>query len=264
MMILATGTSMKRRTLIMLLGGAATSRLCSPLRAIAQQSPGKVWRVAFVLPGAWDNPVDRALFDLFREELQKLGYLDAKNLVIDRRGAEGHNERLFSLISELIALGPDVIVAVGVPPTDAARRATSTIPIVMWGTNDPVGAGFIKSLAHPGGNVTGVAGMFADSIGKAVELLRAVLPTAKRMAVLTSSNPNHPRQYELAEAAGKALGRSKSWLLHQPISSRPLTEWRRKSEMLSLSLLTQYGQPSFRWRQRRRYRQFINSALMSI
>jgi hypothetical protein len=117
------------------------------------------------------------------EELQKLGYLDGKNLVIDRRGAEGHNERLFSLISELIALGPDVIVAVGVPPTAAARRATSTIPIVMWGTNDPVGAGFIKSLAHPGGNVTGIAGMFADSIGKAVELLRAVLPTAKRMAL---------------------------------------------------------------------------------
>jgi len=78
----------------------------------------------------------------------------------------------------------------------------------MWGTNDPVGAGFIKSLAHPGGNVTGVAGMFADSIGKSVELLRAVLPTAKRMAVLTSSNPNHPRQYELAEAAGRALDSS--------------------------------------------------------
>jgi putative ABC transport system substrate-binding protein len=92
-----------------------------------------VWRVAFVLPGAWDNPADRALFELFREELRKLGYVDGKNLVIDRRGAEGHNERLFSLISELIALGPDVIVAVGVPPTAAARRATSTIPIVMWG-----------------------------------------------------------------------------------------------------------------------------------
>ena|SRR5258707_3951034 len=66
--------------------------------------------------------------------------------------SEGHNERLFSLISELVALDPDVIVAVGAPPTDAARRATSTVPIVMWGTNDPVGAGFIKSLAHPGGN----------------------------------------------------------------------------------------------------------------
>jgi putative ABC transport system substrate-binding protein len=132
---------MKRRTLIMLLGGVAASTLCSPLRAIAQQSPGKVWRVAFVLPGAWDNPADQTLFDLFREELQKLGYVDGKNLAIDRRGAEGHNEGLFSLISELVALDPDVIVAVGAPPTDAARRATSTIPIVMWGTNDPVGRG---------------------------------------------------------------------------------------------------------------------------
>jgi putative tryptophan/tyrosine transport system substrate-binding protein len=194
---------MRRREFIMLLGAATVAR---PLVAHAQQSSGKVWRVAFLLPGAWDNPADRALFDLFREELQKLGYVDGKNLVIDRRGAEGHNERLISLVSELIALGPDVIIAVGAAPTAAAQRATSTIPIVMWGTNDPVGAGFIKSLAHPGGNVTGVAGMFADSIGKSVELLHAVVPAAKRMAVLTSSNPNHPGQYELAAAAGKALG----------------------------------------------------------
>jgi putative tryptophan/tyrosine transport system substrate-binding protein len=194
---------MRRREFIMLLGVATVVR---PLVAHAQQSSGKVWRVAFVLPGAWDNPADQALFDLFREELQKLGYVDGKNLVIDRRGAEGHNERLFSLVSELIALGPDVIIAVGAAPTAAAQRATSTIPIVMWGTNDPVGAGFIKSLAHPGGNVTGIAGMFADSIGKSVELLHAVVPSAKRMAVLTSSNPNHPGQYELAAAAGKALG----------------------------------------------------------
>src|SRR5258708_32614509 len=75
-MLFATGTSMKRRRLIMLLGGVAASTACSPLQAIAQQLSGKVWRVAFVLPGAWDNTADRALFDLFREELQKLGYLD--------------------------------------------------------------------------------------------------------------------------------------------------------------------------------------------
>src|SRR5258708_35883363 len=109
MMIRGTGTSMKRRTLIMLLGGVAASRLCSPLRAIAQQSSGKVWRGAFVLPGAWDNPADRALFDLFREELQKLGYLDGKNLVIDRMGAERQNERLFSLMSQVMVRGPDVM-----------------------------------------------------------------------------------------------------------------------------------------------------------
>jgi putative ABC transport system substrate-binding protein len=194
---------MKRREFITLLGGAAMAR---PSVARAQQSSGKVWRVAFLLPGSWDNPADQALFDAFREELKKLGYVEGKNLIIDRRGAEGHNERLVSLMSELIALGPDAIVAVAVPATAAAKRATSTTPIVMWGTNDPVGLGFIDSLAHPGGNITGTAGMYADSIGKSVELLHAVLPTAKRMAVLTSSNPIHPRVYEAAEAAGKALG----------------------------------------------------------
>jgi putative ABC transport system substrate-binding protein len=214
MILLAMGTSMKRRTFMILLGGVAASTAWSPLRAIAQQWSGKVWRVAFLFPGSWNNLADRALFDAFREELQKLGYVEGKNLIIDRRGSEGHNERLPSLMSELIGLGPDAIVAVGVPATAVARRATSTTPIVMWGTNDPVGMGFIDSLAHPGGNITGTAGMYADTIGKSVELLRAVLPTAKRMAVLMSSNPIHPRAYEAAEAAGKALA-----LVAVPISA---------------------------------------------
>ena len=194
---------MKRREFITLLGAAAITR---PLVVRAQQSSGKVWRVAFLFPGSWDNPADRTLFDAFREELRKLGYVDGKNLTIDRRGAEGHNERLASLMSELMALAPDAIVAVAVPATAAAQRATSTTPIVMWGTNDPVGQGFVNGLAHPGGNITGSASMYADSIGKSVELLHAVLPTAKRMAVLTSSNPIHPQAYEAAEATGKALG----------------------------------------------------------
>jgi putative tryptophan/tyrosine transport system substrate-binding protein len=193
---------MKRREFITLLGAAAIAR---PLVVGAQQSSGKVWRVAFLFPGSWDNPADRALFDAFREELRKLGYVDGKNLTIDRRGAEGHNERLASLMSELMAVDPDAIVAVAVPATAAAQRATSTTPIVMWGTNDPVGQGFVNSLAHPGGNITGSASMYADSIGKSVELLHAVLPAAKRMAVLTSSNPIHPQAYQAAEAAGKAL-----------------------------------------------------------
>jgi putative ABC transport system substrate-binding protein len=191
---------MKRREFVTLLGAAAIAR---PLVVRAQQASGKVWRVAFLFPGSWDNPADRALFDAFREELRKLGYVDGKNLTIDRRGAEGHNERLASVMSELMAVGPDAIVAVAAPATAAAQRATSTTPIVMWGTNDPVGQGFVNSLAHPGGNITGSASMYADSIGKSVH---AVLPTAKRMAVLTSSNPIHPQAYEAAEATGKALG----------------------------------------------------------
>jgi putative ABC transport system substrate-binding protein len=206
MMRLAERTGMKRRQLIMLLGGAAASTALSPLQAIAQQPSGKVWRVAFLFPGSWDNPADQTLFEAFREELRKLGYVDGKNLTIDRRGAEGHNERLPSLVGELMALGPDAIVAVAVPATAAAKRATSTTPIVMWGTNDPVGQGFVNGLAHPGGNITGSASMYADSIGKSVELLHAVLPTAKRVAVLTSSNPIHSQAFAAADAAGKALG----------------------------------------------------------
>jgi putative ABC transport system substrate-binding protein len=139
---------MKRREFITLLGGATMAR---PLVARAQQWSGKMWRVAFLFPGSWDNPADQALFDLFREELQKLGYVEGKNLIIDRRGAEGHNERLVSLMSELMALGPDAIVAVAVAATAAAQRATSTIPIVMWGTNDPVGQGSSTAWPIPAG-----------------------------------------------------------------------------------------------------------------
>jgi putative ABC transport system substrate-binding protein len=169
---------MRRREFIGVLGAVAA--VWSPV-ARAQQSSSKVWRLAFLYPGSWEDAADQALFDAFREELQRLGYIDGKNLIIDRRGAEGHNERLLSLMNELIVLGPDVIVAVAAPSVAAALRATSSIPIVMWGVTDPVGLGFVKSLAYPGGNTTGGANMYSDSIGKSVELLHSIVPTAKRM-----------------------------------------------------------------------------------
>jgi putative ABC transport system substrate-binding protein len=99
-----------------------------------------------------------------------------------------------------------VIVAYATPAIAAAQRATSTIPIVMAPATDPIGSGFIKSLAHPGANITGVANMYGDAIGKSVELLHAILPLARRIAVLMSANPAHPQQYALVEAAAKALG----------------------------------------------------------
>ena len=194
---------MKRRVFIGVIGGAA---IAWPLVALAQQSAGKVWRVAYLYPGTLDNPPDRALFDAFRAEMRELGYIEGKNLVIDNRNAEGKAERLPSLVSELIALRPDVIVAVATPAIAAAQHATSTIPIVMAPATDPVGSGFIKSLAHPGGNITGMANMFGDAIGKSVELLHAIVPSAKRIAVLMSTNPTHPQQYELVEIAAKTLG----------------------------------------------------------
>lgn len=158
-----------------------------PVIALAQQSAGKTWRVAYLYPGTLDNPPDRALFDAFRAEMRELGYIEGKNLIIDNRNAEGKAERLPSLVSELIALHPDVIVAVATPAIAAAQHATSIVPILMAPATDPVGSGFIKSLAHPGGNITGMANMFGDVTGKSVELLHTILPSAKRIAVLMST-----------------------------------------------------------------------------
>ena len=193
---------MRRREFISLLGGVAAAW---PLPAIAQQPSGKVWRVAWLSPVFADTVFDREIIDAFRSEMRELGYIEGKNLVVDSRFGEGHIERLPSLMSELIALRPDVIVAFATPAIAAAQRATSTIPIVMAPATDPIGSGFIKSLAHPGGNITGVANMYGDAIGKSVELLHTILPAAKRIAVLMSTNPTHPQQYALVEAAAKAL-----------------------------------------------------------
>ncbi len=194
---------MRRREFLAIVGGTIIAR---PLSGLAQQSSGKVWRVAYLYPGALNNPPDRALFDAFRMEMRELGYIEGKNLVIDNRDAEGNVERLPSLVGELIALRPDVIVAIATPAIAAAQKATSTIPIVMAPATDPVGSGFIKSLAHPGGNITGMANMFGDAIGKSVELLHIIVPSVKRIAVLMSANPSHPQQYELVDAAARTLG----------------------------------------------------------
>jgi putative ABC transport system substrate-binding protein len=109
-------------------------------------------------------------------------------------------------MSGLIALRPDVIVAVSTPAIAAAQKATSTIPIIMAAATDPIGSGFVKTLARPGGNITGIANMVGDAVGKGVELLHTILPSAKRIAVLLSNNPIHSQQYELAAAAIKSLG----------------------------------------------------------
>jgi putative ABC transport system substrate-binding protein len=195
---------MRRREFIGLIGSMAAW----PLAARAQQSPGKMWRVAYLHPAFLDTPSDRGLFDSFRAEMRRLGYIEGKNLVIDSRGAEGKTERLPLLAGELIELRPDAIVAIATPAIAAVQRATSGIPVVMCPATDPIGSGFVKSLAHPGGNITGIANMYGDAIGKSVELLHTLLPDAKHIAVLMSSNPTHPRQYELAEAALKTLGLS--------------------------------------------------------
>ena len=190
---------MLRRNFIRAIGYSAVAR---PLIAIAQ--PGtKVWRIGHIYPGK-QEPADSVYWDAFRDELRRLGYAEGRNLVIDYHYADGQIDRLPVLATELVAQRPDVIVAVATPAIAAAQRATSTIPIVMSPSTDPVGSGFVRSIAHPGGNITGVANMVGEALGKAIELLHSALPSAKRVAVLMSRNPTHPHQYELLDAAAKS------------------------------------------------------------
>ena len=139
----------------------------------------------------------------FFQGLRELGWVEGKNIAIEQRGAEGKNERLPELAAELVQLRVDVIVAGDSGAIPAAKHATNTIPIVMTISGDPVGAGFIASLAQPGGNITGLTVMAPGLAGKRLELFTAAVPGMARVAVLGPSN-----QYEwsaLAEAT-QALG----------------------------------------------------------
>jgi putative tryptophan/tyrosine transport system substrate-binding protein len=180
--------------------------ICScVVRSASAQHSGKIWRVAYLNPGV----ATAAGLSIYRDWLQRmgeLGYVEGENLVVDRRYAEGDYSRLPQLVHELIELKPDAMLAIATPAIAAAQRATTTIPIIMGPATDPVGSGFIKSLAQPGGNITGLANMSGDYTPKTVELLRELLPQARRMAVLMSSNSTHLTQYSLAETAAHNLG----------------------------------------------------------
>jgi putative tryptophan/tyrosine transport system substrate-binding protein len=188
---------MQRRAFMAALGGAAAW----PMVGRAQQQ--KTWKIAYLHAGFWDSPGDLRLFEAFRDELIKLGYVEGKNLVIEKRSGEGKYDRLATAATDLVALHPDVIVAVATPAIAAAQKATTTIPIIMTPSTDPIGSGFVKSFAHPGGNITGLANMFGDLTAKSLEFVHAVVPTAKNVCVLMSSNPTHPPLYKVAAGAAQ-------------------------------------------------------------
>jgi ABC-type uncharacterized transport system, periplasmic component len=136
---------MRRREFIF--GAAATLGYVAgtwPVMGRAQQ--GKNWRIGVLIPGFLTGPTND-LLEVLRHQLHDLGYIEGKNLIIDGRAAEGRNDRLPALANELVALHPDVIVAVGTPAIAAAQRATSTIPIVMTPATDPIGSGFVKRFS---------------------------------------------------------------------------------------------------------------------
>jgi putative ABC transport system substrate-binding protein len=178
--------------------------LTSVCPAEAQQ-PKKVPRIGWLTGAPLSANAERR--EAFRQGLRELGYVEGKNIVVEWRAAEGKLDRLSALAAELVRLKVDVIVTTGPTPTRAAKEATVTIPIVMAQDIDPVGTGFVASLARPGGNITGLATLAPEISGKQLELLREILPRLSRVAVLwASSNPGNAQQLKETERAAGALG----------------------------------------------------------
>jgi ABC-type uncharacterized transport system substrate-binding protein len=170
------------------------------LHAEAQQQT-KIPRIGFLALGA---SIDSERREAFRQGLRQLGYAEGKDIVIEYRYADGKLDRLSELAAELVRLKVDVIVTAGPAPTRAAKGATATIPIVMTQDPDPVGNGFVASLARPGGNITGLSTQAPEISGKQLELLKEILPKLSQVAVFgTSTIPGHAFSLrEIGLAAG--------------------------------------------------------------
>ena len=173
---------MRRRAFITLLAGTAVL----PVSAFGQQRPAIAARIG-LLTRKTDASVTNQI-SAFRQGLQDLGWIEGKNVTIEHRDAGGEVIRLAPLAAELVARNVDVIVTVDTPPTQAAEQATSTIPIVIAVSADPVGAGLVKSLSHPGGNATGLSLLAPETDQKTIEVLKETLPGTKRVAMIFDPN----------------------------------------------------------------------------
>ena len=186
--------------------GLALSALLLALSfpALAQH-PGKIPRIGYV-SGSGDANNPGPLVEAFRQGLRDLGYIEGKNILVEYRYAEGNVDRLPSLVVELVQLKVDVLVSSQLPGVRAAKQATNTIPIVMVVTVDPVATGLVDSLAHPGGNITGLTRLTRDLSGKRLELLKEVVPRISRVGVLWATvSPDSTRAFKEYEAAARAL-----------------------------------------------------------
>jgi len=184
--------------------------LALPLSAEAQPAE-KVYRIGYLsigsspsTPGIYTRPLEG-----FRQQLRELGWVEGRNIAIEFRFADGRADRLPGLAEELVRLKVDIITASPTPAAMAAKKATSTIPIVGMSLTEPVAVGLVASLARPGGNVTGVSYAFGTEIfGKQLELLRDISPGVRRVAVLANpgGSPAYPQMLEATRAAARSLG----------------------------------------------------------
>ena len=193
---------MKRRALLTLL---AAWVLGAPLAR--SQGRGKVWRVGFLSARKVVSLDTDPIYRTFLPAMRELGYVEGRNLVVELRFAEADAERLDALARELAKLPVDVMITVGATPTRAAQKATKTIPIVMGTAGDPVGAGFIKSLARPGGNITGLTDVASDMGFKFIDLLKSAVPALDSVAVLFNpANPSHAAYLASVREGARSTG----------------------------------------------------------
>src|SRR5262249_24634209 len=191
---------MRRREFIRLFGSTAVAW---PLRARAQQS-AKPHRIGYLWAGIEATEKDHIAE--FNAGMRDLGHVEGQDFVFDARFADGHFERLPSLAKELLALNPDVLFVGTTPANLAAKAAAPTVPIVMVAVADPIGAGLIANLSRPGGNITGITNVVAELTGKRLEILKEIVPTASKIAVMANpDDPNMPLQMRNAEHASKSL-----------------------------------------------------------
>jgi putative tryptophan/tyrosine transport system substrate-binding protein len=196
-------TGVTRRTCLTLLGGAAVAWPC----AVLAQAPAKVSRLGVLsggVPVADASPVGAALL----RGLAQHGYTLGRNLELERRGAEGHPDRLPHLVHDLVASHVEAIVTVGYPPALAAKQGT-TLPVVAINAGDPVSTGLVESLARPGGHLTGISDVSADLTPKRMELLTQLVPTLRRVAMLwNAADLGMTLRYRASEAGAQAMGLS--------------------------------------------------------
>jgi putative tryptophan/tyrosine transport system substrate-binding protein len=178
--------------------------LCTPAEAQQAKKVPRIGYLSATSPSSQSTMSSRT--EAFRQGLRELGYVEGKNIVIEWRYAEGKLDRLPALAAELVRLKVDVIVTASPQPTRSAKQATSTIPIVM-AFDDPVGSGFVASLARPGGNITGLSTLFPEMSGKQLELLKEIVPKLSRVAVLgNASQPGNPQALREINLTADAFG----------------------------------------------------------
>jgi putative ABC transport system substrate-binding protein len=194
----------RRRFLLTSLAGAAVTP-----RAAGAQQAGKIWRIGYLSLVSGELEQYKPWVAAFRDGLRKLGYVEGENVIIEQRYAAGQVGRLPALAAELVRLKVDILVAAPAGSAFAAKKVTTTVPIVFMGEPDPVGTGLVASLARPAGNATGLADAHTDLVPKRLELLKQLVPTASRIGVLWNpSNASTAPQLKMVQTAAPALGLS--------------------------------------------------------